>query len=56
VYYVYIENARLRAMRRRSSDDSEPAAAPAGNAPHPVKALADAPPALQRSIEGGGRV
>jgi hypothetical protein len=54
VYYVYIENARLRAMRRRSSDHSVSAAAPPGATSHPVPALADAPPALQRTIEGGG--
>jgi HAE1 family hydrophobic/amphiphilic exporter-1 len=56
VYYVYIENARLRAMRRRSSHVSESAAAPAGTVSHPVPPLADPPPALQRTIEGGGRL
>jgi HAE1 family hydrophobic/amphiphilic exporter-1 len=49
VYYVYIENARLRLMRRRvvqTADVPGPAAVP-----HPMPALADAPPAMQRSVE-----
>ncbi len=51
VYYVYIENARLRMMRRRA------AAAPefAGATAHPMPALPEAPSAIRRSLEGPGR-
>jgi HAE1 family hydrophobic/amphiphilic exporter-1 len=48
VYYVYIENARLRVMRRRAH--ASPELAPATS--HPTPPLAPAPPALQRSAEG----
>jgi HAE1 family hydrophobic/amphiphilic exporter-1 len=53
VYYVYIENARLRVMRRRAQHavDSPPA-----SSSHPTPALAPAPPAMQRSIDGPGRL
>jgi HAE1 family hydrophobic/amphiphilic exporter-1 len=52
VYYVYIENARLRFTRRRAAHahDLPPAAS------HPMPPLADAPPAMQRSVEGPGRM
>jgi hydrophobic/amphiphilic exporter-1 (mainly G- bacteria), HAE1 family len=52
VYYVYIENARLRMMRRRA------AAAPefAGATAHPMPALPEAPSAIRRSLEGPGRM
>jgi HAE1 family hydrophobic/amphiphilic exporter-1 len=46
VYYVYIENARLRLTRRRVT----PVPAVAAN---PVHALRAAPVPLPRSIEGG---
>jgi HAE1 family hydrophobic/amphiphilic exporter-1 len=49
VYYVYIENARLRFMRRREAEDMDHAPVVAS---HPMPALAEAPPSLQRSIEG----
>jgi len=52
VYYVYIENARLRVMRRRAGETPELARA----ASPPMPALAEAPPALQRSVEGSGRI
>jgi HAE1 family hydrophobic/amphiphilic exporter-1 len=52
VYYVYIENARLRFMRRRAVHAPELASA----ASHPMPALAEAPPPLQRSVEGRGRM
>ena len=47
VYYVYIENARLRMTRRREAE------APhlPGTASQPMPAMADAPPALQRAVE-----
>jgi hydrophobic/amphiphilic exporter-1 (mainly G- bacteria), HAE1 family len=48
VYYVYIENARLRVMRRRAHE--APELAPATS--HPTPPLAPAPPALQRNAEG----
>jgi HAE1 family hydrophobic/amphiphilic exporter-1 len=51
VYYVYIENARLRVMRRRV----EPTADLPGSTSHPMPALAEPPAAMQRSIEGRGR-
>jgi HAE1 family hydrophobic/amphiphilic exporter-1 len=51
VYYVYIENARLRVMRRRA----EPTADLPGSTSHPMPALAEPPAAMQRSIEGRGR-
>ena len=51
VYYVYIENARLRLMRRRAET---PADLP-GATSHPMPALAETPRAMQRSIEGSGR-
>jgi hypothetical protein len=51
VYYVYIENARLRMMRRRAAESPH---AP-GVASRPLPPLADAPPALQRSAEASGR-
>jgi HAE1 family hydrophobic/amphiphilic exporter-1 len=47
VYYVYIENARLRFMRRRG----EAGAPLPGATSHPMPALAEPPAALQRSIE-----
>ena len=49
VYYVYIENARLRLSRRRATTPERE-----GAVSHPVPALADAPPVLQRSAEGRG--
>jgi HAE1 family hydrophobic/amphiphilic exporter-1 len=52
VYYVYIENARLRFMRRRSAATPELAA----SASQPMPPLAEAPRALQRSAEGRGRL
>jgi HAE1 family hydrophobic/amphiphilic exporter-1 len=52
VYYVYIENARLRVMRRRATERPESAAA----ATHPMPPLAEAPPPLRRSIEGSRRM
>jgi HAE1 family hydrophobic/amphiphilic exporter-1 len=51
VYYVYIENARLRLMRRRAKEVVD--LPPSTSAPLP--ALADSPGAMHRSIEGGGR-
>jgi hypothetical protein len=45
VYYVYIENARLRVMRRRAA--ATPELAPAAS--HPLPPLAEAQPPLQRS-------
>jgi len=51
VYYVYIENARLRLTRRRGEETAELAAATS----HPAPALAEAPRPLQRSIEGDAR-
>jgi HAE1 family hydrophobic/amphiphilic exporter-1 len=51
VYYVYIENARLRVMRRRAKELMD--LPPSTSAPLP--ALADPPRAMHRSIEGGGR-
>jgi HAE1 family hydrophobic/amphiphilic exporter-1 len=51
VYYVYIENARLRLMRRRA----ETAADLPGATSQPLPALAEPPRAMQRSIEGSGR-
>jgi len=51
VYYVYIENARLRVMRRRAKEvTSLPASTSA-----PLPPLAEPPPAMHRSIEGRGR-
>jgi HAE1 family hydrophobic/amphiphilic exporter-1 len=50
VYYVYIENARLRVMRRRAAETLELS----GTASHPMPALAEAPRPLQRSVEGSG--
>jgi HAE1 family hydrophobic/amphiphilic exporter-1 len=50
VYYVYIENARLRLMRRRA----ETAAELPGATSRPMPALAETPRAMQRSIEGSG--
>ncbi len=47
VYYVYIENARLRFMRRREAQALEPAAA----ASHPMPVLTEAPRPLQRTLE-----
>ncbi len=49
VYYVYIENLRLRLSRRRATAPERESAVS-----HPVPALADAPPVLQRSAEGRG--
>jgi HAE1 family hydrophobic/amphiphilic exporter-1 len=48
VYYVYIENARLRVMRRRSAEEPEHATVATS---HPMPALAEAQPPLQRSID-----
>jgi HAE1 family hydrophobic/amphiphilic exporter-1 len=48
-YYVYIEGARLRLTRRRMKH----AVVPAGVTPHPIHAQAEAPLALQRSVEDG---
>jgi HAE1 family hydrophobic/amphiphilic exporter-1 len=53
VYYVYIETARLRVMRRRQA--VETAELP-GAASQPLPALADAPSAMQRSVEGSTRM
>jgi HAE1 family hydrophobic/amphiphilic exporter-1 len=53
VYYVYIENARLRVMRRRQADESREAIV-TQSAPMPP--LADAqPPMRQSEISGGER-
>jgi hydrophobic/amphiphilic exporter-1 (mainly G- bacteria), HAE1 family len=49
VYYVYIEGARLRLTRKRTTA----VAVPATVAPHPVHAQAEATLALQRSVEDG---
>jgi HAE1 family hydrophobic/amphiphilic exporter-1 len=51
VYYVYIEGARLRMMRRRA----ETLPAVTGLSPTPVHAPAEATLSLQRPIEGDGR-
>jgi HAE1 family hydrophobic/amphiphilic exporter-1 len=51
VYYVYIEGARLRMMRRRA----ETLPAVSGLPPTPVHAPAEATLGLQRPIEGDGR-
>jgi HAE1 family hydrophobic/amphiphilic exporter-1 len=51
VYYVYIENARLRVMRRRAEGTPDLP----GSTSHPMPGLAEPPPAMQRSIEGGSR-
>jgi HAE1 family hydrophobic/amphiphilic exporter-1 len=48
VYYVYIENARLRLMRRRTAERPEPA--PVTSSP-PLPPLAEAPRAMQRSFD-----
>ena len=51
VYYVYIENARLRVIRRRAKEVTDlPVSTSA-----PLPSLADPPRAMHRSIEGGGR-
>ena len=51
VYYVYIENARLRVMRRRAKPAIDlPLSTSTGMPP-----LAEPPQAMHRSIEGGGR-
>jgi hydrophobic/amphiphilic exporter-1 (mainly G- bacteria), HAE1 family len=50
VYYVYIENARLRVMRKRAAELDEHAHAPAAAA-QPLPALAEAQPPLRRSID-----
>jgi hydrophobic/amphiphilic exporter-1 (mainly G- bacteria), HAE1 family len=47
VYYVYIENARLRMMRRRAEHAPELA----GATSQPLPPLAEAPPAMQRSAD-----
>jgi HAE1 family hydrophobic/amphiphilic exporter-1 len=47
VYYVYIEGASQWVTRRRAKT----AVVPAAVAPHPVHTPAEAPLALQRSIE-----
>ena len=52
VYYVYIENARLRLTRRRAADAHDLPA----SASHPLPALAEAPRPLQRSVEGPSRM
>jgi HAE1 family hydrophobic/amphiphilic exporter-1 len=52
VYYVYIENARLRVTRR--GEASGPELEPASSSLLPP--LADAPPPMRRSIEGGPRL
>jgi HAE1 family hydrophobic/amphiphilic exporter-1 len=46
VYYVYIENARLRFTRRRQAE--QPDVPPSTSQALPP--LAEAPPALQRSV------
>jgi HAE1 family hydrophobic/amphiphilic exporter-1 len=56
VYYVYIENARVRVMRRRAEEAAELAPVPAPGQPAPTPVLAQAPPALQRSVEGGDQM
>jgi hydrophobic/amphiphilic exporter-1 (mainly G- bacteria), HAE1 family len=48
VYYVYIENARLRIMRRRVEETPELASSPS----QPTPVLAQAPRVMQRSAEG----
>jgi hydrophobic/amphiphilic exporter-1 (mainly G- bacteria), HAE1 family len=50
VYYVYIENLRLRLSRGRATVPAVGAA----QEPVPVAFISDAPPALRRSAEGGG--
>ncbi len=50
VYYVYIENARLRFMRRKHRDDSPDVGAGAASMP----TMAQESGAMRRSIEGGG--
>jgi hydrophobic/amphiphilic exporter-1 (mainly G- bacteria), HAE1 family len=52
VYYVYIEGARLRMMRKRAGTL---AVTVSGQAPQPVPAPAEATLGLQRPIEGDGR-
>jgi hydrophobic/amphiphilic exporter-1 (mainly G- bacteria), HAE1 family len=52
VYYVYIENARLRIMRRRAQET--PDVAPTASQPTP--ALAQAPRAMQRSAEANEHI
>ncbi len=52
VYYVYIENARLRMMRRRAAEAPEFAGATA----HPMRAIPEAPAAIQRSVERPGHM
>jgi HAE1 family hydrophobic/amphiphilic exporter-1 len=49
VYYVYIENARLRLMRRRRQHDDRPELAPATSSPLPP--LAGAPEPMPRSFD-----
>jgi HAE1 family hydrophobic/amphiphilic exporter-1 len=46
VYYVYIENARLRVMRRRKHDAQDPIVTESAAMPP----LADAQPPMRRSI------
>jgi HAE1 family hydrophobic/amphiphilic exporter-1 len=50
VYYVYIENARLRFMRRHGKETSAIDEAPA----HGMSTMAQESGAMRRSIEGGG--
>jgi HAE1 family hydrophobic/amphiphilic exporter-1 len=50
VYYVYIENARLRLMRKRAAEAPGLEGAPA---PSMSSAMAESPGAMRRSIEGG---
>ena len=51
VYYVYIEGARLRMMRRRAEETP----GLDGSTSQPLPPLVGAPNAMQRSIEGPGR-
>ncbi len=52
VYYVYIENARLRFMRRRAEQTDEVPVTTSSGLP----TLAEAPRPMQRSVEGRGRM
>jgi HAE1 family hydrophobic/amphiphilic exporter-1 len=47
VYYVYIENARLRVMRRRKQESSDPHVTESA----PMPPLAEAQRPMQRSLD-----
>jgi HAE1 family hydrophobic/amphiphilic exporter-1 len=51
VYYVYIENARLRLTRRRA-EDADHAGGPAG----PVPGIGESPAVVSRSVDGRGQL